>query len=354
MKKFIFMMLIMVMGFVSANAQTAIQTPKLLDNTYVGVFGGASTPLSFSHTFPLNGQFGLTLGKNWSPIIGTEVQSGVVFGGNGFDVVGNGYTAVRAINTGVNVTFNLTNAILGYNPNKVFEVQTVTGIGWLHLYSSNAAKSDKASVVANDDDEFTAKTGVRLSWNLGKNKAWAVYAEPSILWNLTNGVGNDTYYDAVHFNSHDAQLSLNVGVVYKFKTSNGTHNFKLYNVGAMNDKINTMQKQLAEKPKVVEKTVEKTVGNGQTKWVVFFGQGSSTLDNDAKKVLDEISNGTTVEVVGHASEEGSVAFNQKLSESRANAVAEYLTNRGVKVNSTTGEGETGTPKNRVVIITDDK
>ena len=256
-------------------------------------------------------------------------------------------TVVKAINTGVNTTINLTNLVLGYNPGKVFELQTVTGLGWMHIYNKDGVSTYyNGSLVENDDDELTAKTGLRFNWNLGKTKAWSLNVEPAVLWNLTNGSG-----DRVRFNKNYAQLALSVGVTYKFKTSNGTHNFKVWNVGEMNDEINSLREQRAKKPKmVVREVVKKEFASTQTKWVVFFEQNKSELTDDAKIVLDEIGQGLTVDVVGHASSEGTVEYNQNLSEKRANAVASYLSGRGVNVNKTTGEGETGTPKNRVVII----
>lgn len=339
MKKFILMFALMISAFVGVNAQTAIETPKVLDNVYVGANVGATTPLTFNSVFPLNTTVGLTLGKNWTPIFGTEVQSGIAFNDNGFGT--NSKTFVKAINTGVNGTINLTNLFLGYNPNKVFEMQTVTGLGWAHLYGNTAN---------NDDDELTAKTGIRFIWNLGKSKAWSLNVEPAVRWNLTNGNS-----DQVCFNKNSAQLALSVGVAYKFKTSNGTHNFKVWNVGEMNDEINSLREQLAKKPKeVVREVVKKEVVSNQTKWVVFFEQGKSDLTDDAKAELNKIGENTIVDIVGHASSEGSEAFNQTLSENRAKAVADFLTKRGVKVNKTTGEGETGTPKNRAVIVTTTK
>ena len=344
MKKFILMLALMISAFVGVNAQTAIETPKVLDNVYVGANVGATTPLTFNSVFPLNTTVGLTLGKNWTPIFGTEVQSGIALNDNGFGF--NSNTFVKALNTGVNGTINLTNLFLGYNPNKVFEMQTVAGLGWVHLYDNN---------VSNDDDELTAKTGLRFNWNLGKSKAWSLNVEPAVLWNITNGTN-----DQVRFNKNFAQLALSVGAVYKFKTSNGTHNFKVWNIGEMNDKINSLREQLAKKPKVVvhevvkKEVVKKEVVSNQTKWVVFFEQGKSDLTDDAKNTLDAISKGSNVEVEGHASSEGTIRYNKTLSENRAKAVADYLTNRGVNVSKTTGEGETGTPKNRVVIISDVK
>ena len=336
MKKFILMFALMISAFVGVNAQTAIETPKVLDNVYVGANVGATTPLTFNSVFPLNTTVGLTLGKNWTPIFGTEVQSGIAFNDNGFGT--NSKTFVKAINTGVNGTINLTNLFLGYNPNKVFEMQIVTGLGWMHIYGNT---------VNNDDDELTAKTGLRFNWNLGKAKAWSLNVEPAVRWNLTNGNS-----DQVRFNKNSAQLALSVGVAYKFKTSNGTHNFKVYDVGRLNDEINSLREQVAKKPKeIVREVVKKEVVSNQTKWVVFFEQGKSDLTDDAKAELNKIGENTIVDIVGHASSEGSEAFNQTLSENRAKAVADFLTKRGVKVNKTTGEGETGTPKNRVVIIT---
>ena len=352
MKKFIFMLALMISAFVGVNAQTALQKATILDNTYVGINAGATTPLSFNSVFPVNTGVYATLGKNWTPVFGTEVQSGVIFNDNGFGT--NNLPFVKAINTGVNATVNLTNLFLGYNPNKVFELQTVTGIGWMHVYNKDGvSKYDDEKLVEKDDDELTAKTGLRFNWNLGKTKAWSLNVEPAILWNLTNGSNGNRDYDPVHFNKGYAQLALSVGAAYKFKTSNGTHNFKVWNVGAMNDEINSLREQIAKKPKmVVREVVKKEFTSTQTQWVVFFAQNKSELTNDAKIVLDGISKGSTVDVVGHASSEGTTEYNQNLSEKRANAVASYLSSRGVNVNKATGEGETGTPKNRVVIVSE--
>lgn len=345
MKKFILMFALMISAFVGANAQTAIEKATIVDNTYAGINVGATTPLSFNSVFPLNTGVSVTLGKNWTPIFGTEVQSGILFNDNGFGT--NNLPFVKAINTGVNTTINLTNLVLGYNPNKVFELQTVTGLGWMHIYNKDGVSTYyDGGLVENDDDELTAKAGLRFNWNLGKTKAWSLNVEPAVLWNLTNGSG-----DRVRFNKNYAQLALSVGVAYKFKTSNGTHNFKVWNVGKMNDEINSLREQLAKKPKeVVREVIKNELVSSQTKWVVFFDKNSYELSNDAKIILDGIAKGSNVDVVGHASSEGTVEYNQSLSERRANAVADYLSSRGVNVNKTTGEGETGTPKNRVVII----
>lgn len=330
---------------VNANAQTAYEKALPFDNTYVGVFGGVTSPMTFDHVTPFNPIAGLTFGKNWSPVFGTEVQSGVTFGGNGYGITGNGYTFVRAINTGANFTLNLTNLFLGYNPNKVFTVQTVTGLGWMHLYSSDAKYTDGSSV-STDDDELTAKTGLRFNWTLGNAKAWTVYAEPAVYWNLTN----DHAFDYVQFDKHGAQLAVSVGVNYNFKTSNGTHNFKVWNVGAMNDEINSLRAELAKKPKEVVRTVTetKTVSTPAT-YVIYFANNSATLTDGMKKVLDNVTSGA-VDVTGYADEYGSVAHNKRLSVNRAETVAKYLREAGRDVKTVIGKGETGDIVARVVVV----
>jgi OOP family OmpA-OmpF porin len=79
----------------------------------------------------------------------------------------------------------------------------------------------------------------------------------------------------------------------------------------------------------------------------LFDFDKATLRPDGKKKLDELAaqiKGLNVEVilaVGHADRLGSDAYNQKLSERRADAVKKYLVSKGVPANRiyTEGKGE---------------
>ncbi len=77
-----------------------------------------------------------------------------------------------------------------------------------------------------------------------------------------------------------------------------------------------------------------TAINGKT---INFTTGGSVITADSNPLLDAIAtdlkacNGTTVEVSGHTDKRGGDAANQRLSESRANAVVEALVQRGVPV-----------------------
>ena len=199
----------------SANAQIAYQKADFLDNVYVGLNGGVSSPLDFNSVTPFNAQAGVKVGKNWSPVFGTNIEGTAVFGDNHF---ADSHTFVKATYVGLNGTLNLTNLFLNYNPDKVFETSLEAGLGWIHNYHTPTPTN-----IDGHANYLGAKTGVILAWNIGNNKAWQLYAEPSVYWNLSKT-------DKIQFNKHNAQLAVSVGVVYKFKTSNKTHNFKVYNI----------------------------------------------------------------------------------------------------------------------------
>jgi len=232
----------------------------------------------------------------------------------------------------------LSNFFWGYKGTpRVFEVSTVAGLGWLHTWNTS-------------ENSLTAKTGLDLAFNIGKNKAHSLVLTPAVYWNLHK-------IDAIQFNKKGAQLALNLSYIYHFKTSNGTHHFKTYDVGAMNNEINYLHGKLDEcekrEPKLVERIVEKKVAvPTNTEWFVQFAQKSAELTAEAKATLDKIGEDLVVDVIGTSSPEGDAEFNQRLSEKRAAVVADYLTKRGVKVNSWAGKGvQIGLATNRLAIVT---
>lgn len=350
MKKFLMMMALMLSLVLSVNAQTAIETPKFLDNVYVGVEAGATTPLNFVQPFKnVNPVAGVVLGKDLTPVFGVQAEGITWFQDHNF---ANSHTAFKAINVGLNGTVNLSNLFLGYNgaPRK-FEVTTVTGIGWLSILDGGIKDRELPNDPENteDNDELTAKTGVNFAFNFGSKKQHQVYLQPAVMWNLTGYADRDD----VQFNKKYAQFAVMLGYTYKFKTSNGTHNFKTYDVGAMNNEINRLQAELAKKPNVVVKEIirEKFVPAENTVWVPFAFD-KAELTNDAKAILNNLKNVKTVNVDGYASwEDGSNAeHNTALSIVRAHTVTEYLKSIGVNVNKSEGHGAEGITSQRCVIV----
>ena len=81
---------------------------------------------------------------------------------------------------------------------------------------------------------------------------------------------------------------------------------------------------------------------------ILFNSSSASLDRVDKSILDELKAlldkypYASIRVEGHASSDGGQSYNQTLSEKRAAAVKEYLTNKGITGNriNTIGYGET--------------
>ncbi len=361
MRKKVLVALVACMTGASAFAQTApevkttLAESKFFDNYYIGVNGGIGAKMTDNHSWMtnLNGNVGVRVGRNITPVFGLAVESNIYFGGqNPYESVN---TGINEINTSLLGTFNIMNLFCGYkNEPRLFEVIGLYGLGWGHVFGH-----EKANGSINRTNSLTSKAGVDFAFNVGEKKAWQVYLEPAVIWNL-NGYG----YEGVEYNINRGGFQLNVGFIYKFKNSNGTHNFARVpvrdqrEIDALNAQINNLREELARKPKEVVKEVvkevqvESPVREVAVENLVFitFAQGKSALSDADKKALDVIASGKHVQIVGTASPEGSKEINDKLSQARADSVAEYLKTKGVIVDEATGKGVQGTTSNRLAVV----
>lgn len=317
---------------------------KFTDNISMGVQGGVITPLDLDGTFPLNTTANIFVQKGITPNLAFRIDGGVVMGTNNLNWT---ETTVKTVNVGGDAVLNWSNIFGGYKGTpRIFEVSTVTGLGWSHYYLNGYD--------AENNNFLTAKTGIDLAFNIGKKKACQFVIEPQILWNLTGKGGS-----LPEFDKRLAQLGVTAGLVYKFKTSNGTHNFvkvRPYDydeVKGLNDNINKLRAQLLEeqsKPKTIVK--REIINNMTNPAYVLFAQGSYELTTEAKSLLDTIKSDKALVITGYASPEGTTEFNQNLSYKRAEAVSNYLKAKGVKVRDIVGAGVAGGASNRVVVITE--
>jgi len=324
-------MFTLLMSVVMINAQTAIQTSNALDNISVGITGGVSTPLDFNSMFPLNTNVGLKIQKDFTPEFGLQAEGVAFLNNNHFNDL---KTTVKATNVGLNGVLNLSNIFSGYKGSpRVFEINTVAGLGWLYNWNTSISN-------------LSAKTGLDLAFNFGKGHS--IVITPAVYWNLNK-------LSDITFNKHHAQLAVNLSYVYHFKTSNGTHYFKFYDIGALNDEITRLRAEVENKPEKVVTYVDKPVeviSNILVKdeYIVFFSHDSYVLDESSKRLLNEIPEGTIVSIIGLASPEGTPEHNIQLSQNRADVVKQYLENRGVNVESAEGLGVQGPATNRVAIV----
>lgn len=113
-----------------------------------------------------------------------------------------------------------------------------------------------------------------------------------------------------------------------------------------------IDREVIKEVPVVKEVVKEVPGKNiyvQTTYVVTFPVNSSEIMNPSE--LDGIEKGANVEIVAYASPEGNKKANQKLSEARAAAVADYLKTKGVNVVYTTAKGADSTHSNRIAIVT---
>lgn len=321
------LLLLLMCGIITANAQIATQNSKFTDNWNIGIEGGVFTPLTFDPMFPLNSAAGVKVGKEITPEFGLQLEGLGLFNNNGLNSTP---TGIKATNVGMNGTINLSNVFYGYKGKpRWFEVQTNTGLGWLYTWNT-------------DINNLSAKTGVDFLFNLPKGHGFVL--TPQISWNLNK-------IDKIQFNKNESQLGVMLSYVYHFKNSNGTHSFKQYNISELNDEINRLRNTPPKTKIVKEKEfVREQVNVIVNPFVVTFAKNSSLITTESMQILNTIPQDAIVDILGTASPEGTEEVNYKLSLNRAESVASYLRDRKVKVRSVEGIGAYGDTSQRIVII----
>ena len=348
--------LVLCMAVIAANAQKAVEGNKFTDNWSVGFNAGGTTPLTHSAFF-----------KNMRAVLGVGLDKQVT------PVLGLGFEAMTSINTtpsrtafdntnlSVLGTLNLSNLFGGYaGAPRLFEVETVDGIGWLH-YAVNGES---------DLNSMSSKLGLNFNFNLGEEKAWTLAFKPALVYDMSaDGTDN------VCFNANRAAWEFTAGLKYHFSCSNGKHYFtivKPYNqseIDALNDQINNMRREADDNavalknanqkaadlekalndcknqaPKVITETV--TNNKKTLESVVTFRQGGTSVESSQTPNVERIATylknhkNATVSIKGYASPEGNVDVNARIAKQRAESVKNMLINRyKIAANRITAEGQ---------------
>lgn len=284
----------------------------------------------------------VAIGKWFTPGFGLRTKFQGIWGRNvqGDDASAN---AVKFWNLQEQALFNLSNMFCGYSETRVWNFIPYFGFGAVRNMSDNIY-ADNVSVgilntwklskrvllnldvnfnLANDYDAFRAGNGTFVANNYGssiKNSDRFFAAELGLTFNLGKCTWNKTP-------DVDAIKALSQGQIDAL-------NAQLSDAQAENARLKDM---LANQPKaapVVEtKTVTKVLAAPVS---VFFNIGKAKVAS--KKDLQNVSdlakvakdNNSKIVVTGYAdSKTGSAAYNQKLSEKRANTVADELVKMGV-------------------------
>ena len=339
MKK-IFLSVMLAGAAVAANAQSvsSISNSKFFDNWQVGVNVGGYTPTTghpFFKSTRLN--FGVEVGKQISPSFRLSAD-GVAYINDNV----NGYRnplLIEYTNVAMLGNFNLSNIFAGYKgAPRTFEVEAFAGPGWLHAYNPGR----------NDNNLMTVKFGANFLLNLGSSKAWAVKLSPSILYGLTPA---DQQEHSLNNNASLTQASL--GIVYRFKGSNGAHHITAAQASApvVEDNSGALRGELSEKDRELRDArnrihelegelaearnrkpeVETVVETKRTlESVVTFAQGKTIIAPSQQPNVARIATylkkypNSKVVIKGFASPEGSVEVNERIAKARAEAVKAVL------------------------------
>lgn len=357
MKKSIILSAFVISAF-AANAQTdqtALQGTKIGDNWSIEFKAGMVTPLTHSSFFKdARPTFGLGVTKQLTPIFGMEFQ------GMGYINTTDSKNAIDASDVSLLNKFNLMNLFGGYpGTPRLFEIEAVAGIGWMHYYVNGS----------DDDNSWSTRFGLNLNFNFGETKAWTLGIKPAIVYDMEG----DFNRAKSRFNANNAFFELTAGATYHFKGSNGKHHFmkvRAYNqteIDQLNASINNLRTQVNEKNSVVNNANQK-IGMLQQELadcrnrpvkvetvvetsripesIITFRQGRSTVDASQLPNVERVAvymkkhAETNVIIKGYASPEGNLEFNKKLAQARAEAVKSILVKKyKINANRITAEGQ---------------
>ena len=349
----------------TVNAQTKEKyvSEKATDNIFVSVTGG----ISMVNSGKSEGKFGspaphitVSVGKWFTPVWGVRGQGGLwkanfdtknsfgTFDADGYPVGTEASYDKKVGQLRLDAMFNLSNAIWGYNPDRLFNLSVFAGPGLTIAKTANGAVqyaadgNSWARVPANESKGHAYINGsIGLQGKFNVNEYFDIDVEargelaPSYLGYLSsaNTVGG---------------LYFGAGVTYTFGGKKFVPYMSKVDVDALNDEINKYRSELeqaqtdlanaknaaATAQPVAQEVVKEVKVAGPR--AIFFKIGSAKLDDYGKvniqlaaKVLKENPD-KKYKVAGYADKAtGSAPFNQKLSEKRAQVVYDALIAEGV-------------------------
>ncbi len=296
--------------------------------------------------FRSNAGLGLAIGKWFTPGIGLRTKLQGFWGKQVFDpATGETGKSNKYWLLNEHVMFNLSNLLCGYNENRVWNLIPFAGAGIGRTMTHNLYAMDLSF-------------GIQSSWKLSKHLD--IYLEGG--WNrIESDIDGGAQTNSKRgWDSHDNNIYAELGLTFKLgkatwkKTPdvdaiNALHqseldalNAKLNDANAENNRL----KNLLANQKPAETAAVKELVN--TPVSVFFNINKTNIASQKDLVNVQAlakyakDNGSKLLVSGYAdSATGTPEVNQKLSEGRANAVANELVKMGVEKDNITTKANGG-------------
>ena len=335
--------------------KNCVVTNTFGDNWFLGVNGGVNLfngvvtngESPFDHLTPSVSVF---VGKWHTPGYGWRVAY------NGWELKPyENADNLSYMNLHFDAMFNLSNMLCGYNESRIWNFIPYVGVGYATIEMASES---------NDDDvqgSLTANYGILNTFRVSKH--WAINLELNGAF-VRNGFGGP-----IGSSGYDNIWGAQLGVTYKFnnvgwEAAPDTDALLAMNAAALAELAAQLQakesensqlkQQLASaKNALVQAQNRIAVLEGEPKGIdaaqsVFFAFNSSKIESKKEVInLQALADaakatGVKLSVIGYAdSATGSAAYNQKLSEARANTVAEKLVELGVSRDQLVVEGRGG-------------
>ncbi len=340
MKKIILMGAALIMSMSGFAQEKALKNYGFGDNWFIQGQIGGSYSFSENHTKAdfgdrISPHVALSLGKHFSPIAGARLQV-AGWEAKGYRNAGKDSYKFNYIQTNLDGLLNLTNLFSTYQGDKAFNLYGILGLGYVH----NFGDSEEGVKTQNS---IVPRVGLQADFRLTEDLSLNLEAAGNLMSDKFNGIVGGRKYDAT--------ANVLLGLTYRFNKGG----FKLVDVAdpqmiaSLNDQINQQRAQLNNKDSEIDRLkaelarkpvapVVKEVVKQDTEVlmnaVVVFRLGSAKLEQNqeinifnAAKYLQENPD-INVVVTGYADKKtGTPVINQRLSEQRAKAVADILTNK---------------------------
>lgn len=311
---------------------------------YSGQEHGQDLSTSPFKKFRSNPGVSVAVGKWFTPGIGLRTKLSGIWGKNvtddNNDGNGNKYWTLNE-----HVLFNLSNMLCGYNPNRVWNFIPFAGAGVTRSMSYNTYAMNYSVGILNT---FRVSKKVGINFELG--------------WDRLEGDADGCDYSNGNrgWDSHDNKLYAEVGLTFnlgkaswdKTPDVDAIKALSQSQIDALNAQLNDanaenarLKKLLAEKKEEPTKGVKEFANSPVS---VFFSinkykiASRKDLVNVKEMAKYAKENDANILVTGYAdSATGKPAYNQKLSEKRANTVADEIVKMGVSRDKITTEAKGG-------------